>query len=139
MPLFKTITLWPQQQLGDSNGDTCVCLKRDRDVGQRLQHWGEQGSFVWTHVEGWCWILAWTLISLLPWVFCPSLRIHLVLVISFALTATKLVSSVMEARIRIRIRQTANEREHCTVWHSKRCMRKTMKKPSFFFCCAGPY
>lgn len=36
-----------------------------------------------------------------------------VLLIGFALTATKLVVSVMEARIRIR--ETANEREHCTV------------------------
>lgn len=35
------------------------------------------------------------------------------LLISFALTATKLVASVMEARIRIR--ETENEREHCTV------------------------
>lgn len=36
-----------------------------------------------------------------------------VLLIGFALSATKLVASVMEARIRIR--EIANEREHYTV------------------------
>lgn len=70
------------------------------EVGQRccskittLRRAGE----LWSPVKGWCWILEWALISLFPWVFWPCLSIYLVLLISFALTATKLMSSVMEA------------------------------------------
>lgn len=48
----------------------------------------------------------------------------------FRFDCHKLTSSVMEGRIRIR--ETANEREHCTVWCRKRWVRKTMKKPNFF-------
>lgn len=114
--LLVCVNTCPQHQFDDC--DTCAHVKQNKDVGQRLQHRGKQGNSVWSCVKARCWVFGLVFNFLISMWFLTFPENTYKVLIGFALTTTKAVASIIEARFRIR--KITNERHCYTVWHRER-------------------